>query len=342
MIILFWIGLLFLFSCFALLYYAKTPSLSDGLYSVQTVEIPAGTSFYKIVEILHEKKLVKHRLPFYLLAFSQKAAAYIRAGEYELSNSMSPLEMLRKLVRGEIKGYPVTFPEDITLKEIAARLAERKLADEKTFMEIASDREFLASLGIEGASLEGFLYPDTYLLNRSMGAKEIIRKIVSRFRKKVTPEMLNRAEELGLTLSEIVTLASIIGKESGNKEEKPLVSAVFHNRLRKKMKLQSDPTAVYDLYKESGVIKKSDLKNNTPYNTYLIDGLPPGPIANPGIDSLQAALYPANVDYFYFVSKKDGTHCFSKNLSDHNEAVSRYQAGEAESVDSVDSTEPAE
>lgn len=326
--ILFWVVLVFLFSCLSLLYYAKSPSVD--LYTAYTVDIPKGTGFYKIVEILHEKGLVKHRLLFYLLAFSQNAAGHIRAGEYELANSMSPLEILRKLVRGEIKGYSVTFPEDITLKEVAARLAAYKLVDEKAFMGIASDQEFLASLGIEGTSLEGFLYPDTYLLDRSMETREIIRRMVSQFWKRVTPEMHNRAKESGFTIAEFVALASIIGKESGNKEEKPLISAVFHNRLKKGMKLQSDPTAVYDLHNGSGIIKKRHLQNNTPYNTYRISGLPPGPIANPGIDSLQAALYPAQVNYLYFVSKKDGTHYFSANFTAHNEAISRYQVKKVE------------
>ena len=329
--ILFWVVLAFLFSCLSLLYYAESPQVD--LHTAHTVDIPNGTSFYKIVDILHEKGLVKHRSLFYLLALSQNAARHIRAGEYELADSMSPLEILRKLLRGEIKDYPVTFPEDITLREVVARLTACKLADEKTFMDIASDREFLASLGIEGAGLEGFLYPDTYLFNRSMETREIIMKMVSQFWKRVTPEMRNRAKELGFTITEFVSLASIIGKESGDKEEKLLISAVFHNRLKKGMKLQSDPTAVYNLNNFNGIIKRSHLRNDTPYNTYRISGLPPGPIANPGIDSLRAALYPAQVNYLYFVSKKDGTHHFSADFAAHNEAISTYQAKKIEPIE---------
>lgn len=321
--ILFGVVLVFLLSCLSFLYYTGSPSNNN--HNTYIVDIPKGTSFYKIVEILHEKGLVKHKLLFYLLAFSENAAGHIRAGEYELANSMSPLKILRKLVRGEVKSYPVTLREDITLKEVATLLAAYKLVDEKAFMDLASDQEFLASLGIEGTSLEGYLYPDTYLLDRSMEIKDIIRKMVFQFWKMVTPEMRNRAKESGFTITEFVTLASIIGKESGNKEEKPLISAVFHNRLKKRMKLQSDPTAVYDLHNFNGIIKKRHLQNNTPYNTYHISGLPPGPIANPGIDSLQAALYPAQVNYLYFVSQKDGTHYFSADFTAHNEAISRYQ-----------------
>lgn len=319
----FFLLLIPLLSVLTLLNYAASPL---GESSVpHTIAIPKGTSFIRIVDILDEAGLVKHRLFFYLLAFSQHAAGNIRAGEYEITNSMTPLAIIKKIVRGEIKSYLVAFPEDFTVKEFASRLASYKLVNEKTFMRLAADRDFLHSLGIEGSSLEGFLYPDTYLLDRSMETAEIIRIMVAQFRKKVTPKMQNRARELGFTLSDFVTLASMIGKESGDNDEKPLIAAVFHNRLKKGMKLQSDPTAVYDLLNISGIITKRDLQNNNIYNTYHISGLPPGPIANPGIDSLQAALHPAVVNYLYFVSRKDGTHQFSVNFTAHSEAISRYK-----------------
>jgi UPF0755 protein len=321
--LLFFLFLVPLISFFSTMYYAVTPLEERRV--AQTIDIPKGASFIKIVDMLDDAGLVKHKLLFYTLALSQNAAGHIRAGEYEFASPISPLEILRKLVKGEIKGYLVTFPEDITLKEVASRLASYKLVDEKVFMSLASDKEFVSSLGIEGASLEGYLYPDTYLLDRSMETREIIRIMVGQFRKKVAAEMLSRAKDLGLTIQELVTLASIIGKESGNSDEKPLISAVFHNRLAKGMKLQSDPTAVYDLKNFNGIIKKKDLNNNTPHNTYHISGLPPGPIANPGIDSLKAALYPAQVDYLYFVSKNDGSHYFSSNFTAHNYAISRYR-----------------
>jgi UPF0755 protein len=320
---LFFLLLVPLFSCLSLLNYAASP-LGES-HVPHTIAIPKGTSFSRIVDILDEAGLVKHRRLFYLLAFSQHAAGHIRAGEYELASSMTPFEIIKKMVRGEIIQYRITFPEDWTIKEFAARLASYKLVDENNFMRLAVDRDFLTSLGIEGSSLEGFLYPDTYLFDRSMEAREIIQIMVSQFWKKVTPKMQNRARELGLTLSEFVTLASMIGKESGYSEEKPLIAAVFHNRLKKGMKLQSDPTAVYDLLSSNVTITRKDLHNNNIYNTYRISGLPPGPIANPGIDSLQAALHPAAVNYLFFVSRKDGTHQFSENFAAHSEAISRYK-----------------
>jgi UPF0755 protein len=305
------------------LYYALSPI--DRRNEIVTVDIPRGTSFLRSVDLLENAGLIKNKYLFYALVIARNAQGNIRAGEYELSTSMSPLDIINKLVKGDIIFYEVTIPEDFTVAEIAARLASFKLVDEKAFVSLAGDEMFIASLGIEGRSAEGYLYPDTYLFDKSMGAKDIIKIMVNQFRKTFTHEMQERAEELGMTIPQIVTLASIIGKESGFKDEKALVSAVFHNRLKKRMKLQSDPTAVYDLKSVTRVIKRKHLQRNTPYNTYVINGLPPGPIANPAVDSLQAALYPASVNYLYFVSNNDGSHNFSSSLSAHNRAVLKYQ-----------------
>jgi UPF0755 protein len=306
--------------------YATSPV--DQLIVTKLVDIPKGAGFLRITQILDGAGLVKNRPFFWVLSIVKQSTRHIRAGEYEFTGSLSPSEILDKLVRGEIKSYTVMLPEDITVTEVARRLIADKLINEKEFMTLAADREFLESLGIEAESLEGYLFPETYQFDRSMTTKEVIRIIVRQFWKEITPEMKNRAQKIGLTFNEWITLASIIGKESGNKDEKPLISAVFHNRLKRGMKLQSDPTAVYHLDQAGTPVKavlRSHLKKDTPHNTYLIDGLPPGPIANPGIDSLRAALYPANVNYLYFVSKKDGAHQFSASLDAHNQAVSKYQ-----------------
>lgn len=314
---------LFIFVLFSLLFYALTPLDNRDVTSI--VDIPKGTSFIQSVDILENAGLVKNRYMFYLLVLSNNVHRHIRAGEYELSTSMSPMDVLNKLVSGDIKSYHVTIPEDFTVREIAARLASFELIDEKIFMSLSLDSRFLRSLGIQSPSVEGYLYPDTYFFDRSMGAGEIINVMVERFRKSVTPEMRKRASELGMTLPEIVTLASIIGKESGYRSEKALISAVFHNRLKKGMKLQSDPTAIYNLDSFDGYVKRSHLKRESPYNTYVINGLPPSPIGNPAVDSIRAALYPASVDYLYFVSNNNGSHNFSSNLRNHNKAVLRYQ-----------------
>lgn len=309
---------------FALLVeYSKSPV--DKANTQIVVEIPAGSSFLKITEILTEAGVVKSRLLFYGLAISKRASRSIRAGEYEFNTSMTPSEILSKLLRSEIKSYRVTIPEDLSAAEIADRLKEYKLIDEETFFELAENEEFLKSVGINARSVEGYLFPDTYNFDRSMGTRHIMLTMVNQFWKKVTPAMLDRADRLGLSVQQYVTLASMIGKESGNNSEKTMISAVFHNRLKKKMRLQSDPTAVYGLENFEGAVRRSHLKRNSPYNTYIINGLPPGPIANPGLDSLKAAIYPARINYLYFVSQGDGSHFFSSSLELHNQGVARYR-----------------
>jgi UPF0755 protein len=210
------------------------------------------------------------------------------------------------------------------MREIADRLSSQKLINKEIFFELARDENFLQSLDIKAESIEGYLFPDTYNFNRTMNTRRIMKKMVDRFREKVTPAMIQRANDLGLSTHEFITLASIIGKESGDDAEKPFISAVFHNRLRKKIRLQSDPTAVYDMESFDGKVLRSYLRRKSPYNTYVVKGLPPGPIANPGVTSLKATLNPAPVDYLYFVSKNDGTHFFSSSLVEHNKAVNKY------------------
>ena len=312
----------FIFYAF-FIHYAETPV--DSLNRTVTIEIPMGANFSNITDILEKKDLVKCKKSFYLLARLKDAPTHIRAGEYELSSSMSPSDIINKLIKGEIKGHQVPIPEGFNIRQIAARLAENELVNEETFTETASDPEFVSSLGIEGSSVEGYLFPDTYIFTRSMNAKTIIKRMVSRFRQKVTPYMIQRAKELGFTTGEFVTLASIVEKEGGPKEEKELVAAVFHNRLKKGIKLQSDPTVIYGIEDFDGNIKRKHLRKKTPYNTYRMYGLPTGPISNPGMESLLAVLYPASVDYLYFVSKNNGSHHFSSDLTSHNEAVRKYQ-----------------
>ncbi|HNR12011.1 MAG TPA: endolytic transglycosylase MltG, partial [Thermodesulfobacteriota bacterium] len=185
--------------------------------------------------------------------------------------------------------------------------------------------EFITSLGIKEGTLEGRLYPDTYKFVRNVKEEEIIRRMVKRFNGVFTEAMRQRANELGLSTQEILTLASMIEKETGAVNEKPLISAVFHNRLKRNMRFQCDPTVIYGLDNFTGNITKKELQTFTPYNTYVIEGLPPTPIANPGVESIRAALYPSKVDYLYFVSKNNGTHHFSRTMPEHNRAVDSYQ-----------------
>ncbi len=306
----------------ALAFYSLSPIDRKNLTVV--VDIPTGTSFIGATEILHQSGLIKSRLLFYALTVIKNARRQIRAGEYEINTMLSPSQMLDKLIRGEIKYYKVVIPEDLTMWEIADRLYEYKLINKDLFFELARDRAFLESLNIKAESIEGYLFPDTYFLDRSMSTRRIMKTMVDTFWGKITPEMLKKAQEMKWDIHKIVTFASLVGKESGVNAEKPMISAVFHNRLKRGMPLQSDPTSVYDLENFKGKIVRSHLKRKSPYNTYVIKGLPPGPIANPGLSSLRAALFPADVKYLYFVSKNDGTHFFSETFAQHVQAVNHY------------------
>jgi UPF0755 protein len=324
-VLLLLIGILTYFAL--LLNYSTSPI--DKKNKQVVVDIPTGSSFLTLTEILTNAGIVNNRLLFYGLAITRQALSSIRAGEYEFNTSMTPSDVVAKLLRGEIKTYRVTIPEDLSIKEIAARLAEYKLIDEESFFELAEDEEFLRALGIKASSVEGYLFPETYYFDRSMSTRQVMRIMVNEFWKKVTPAMLERARKMNFSIQQYITLASIIGKETGSREEKRLISAVFQNRLTKKMRLQSDPTAVYDLENFAGAVKRRHLKRNSPYNTYVINGLPPGPIANPGLDSLKAALYPAKVSYLYFVLQGDGSHFFSSSLEMHNQAISRFRGSKS-------------
>lgn len=300
--------------------YSKSPISQENVSTV-VVEVPTGSSFFRVTHILNQAGLIKCRPLFYGLAVVKKATRTIRAGEYEFSTSLSPSELIDKLMRGETRHYRVTIFEDWSVRKIAAHLKERKLIDEEKFFELAHDHDFLLSQGIFADSIEGYLFPDTYFFNRSMSTRQIMRMMVDRFWSKISPDMINQAAEKGLNPHELVTFASIVGQEACTASEKPTIAAVFYNRLKKKMPLQSDPTTVYDLKDFNGKILRSHYKRESPYNTYLIKGLPPGPIGNPGLDSFRAVLNPADVDYLYFVSQKNGTHFFSSTFDAHNKAV---------------------
>ena len=323
-VIIFSIIGVFLIVLYAAFYsYVENPVDSEG--RAVEIAIARGTGFSTVVNLLEDAGLIRQKKYFLLLARIKGAEKHIRAGEYELNSSMSPGEIIEKLMEGRVKGYRVSIPEGFTVHQIAARLAARGIVDEERFLALSKDRELLASLQINGASTEGYLFPDTYVFSRSVDESKVIKFMAGHFWRRITPGMKEKAKELGFTLDEIVTLASIVEKEGGKKDEKPLVAAVFHNRLKRRMRLQSDPTVIYDIEGFDGNLKKRHLETKTPYNTYQIRGLPPGPICNPGLDAIVAALYPAPVDYLYFVSKNNGSHHFSSNLKSHNKAVITYQ-----------------
>jgi UPF0755 protein len=280
----------------------------------------------QVSKTLADKKLLSKPSTFVLYTYLQGKQNQIKAGEYLISPSMPPWKILEALTSGTAVLYSVTIPEGYRISEIADLLEKSKLVDKQQFLSETRNRELLESLDIPTDSLEGYLYPDTYQFSKSSGARRIVKTLVDTFKEKVhIPERVQQAKSLKLTFHEIVTLASLIEKETGLGSERKLISSVFHNRLMKKMRLQTDPTVIYAMANFDGNIRKKDLSIDSPYNTYKHFGLPPGPIASPGIESIEAALQPEKSDFLYFVSRKNGSHQFSTNYKDHTRAVQKYQ-----------------
>lgn len=300
-----------------------TPPEADG--RDVTVIIPKGLSFSLIADNLQSAGVIRNAKGFSFLASLKGAYRKIKAGEYIFNTSMRPLNVLNKLVNGETRRYKVTIPEGRNIREMAVLLEKADLAEKEEFISKAFDKGLASSMGVNGDTFEGYLFPDTYYLTKGMPAEKIIGKMVDRFKEIYTEDIAEKAAKLGLSQREVVTLASIIEKETGNPEERRHISSVFHNRLKRRMPLQSDPTVIYGVSDFDGNLTKKHLRTRTPYNTYLFYGLPPGPISNSGRASIEAAVNPAKAGYLYFVSKNNGSHHFSKSLRDHNRAVSVYQ-----------------
>jgi len=305
----------------------NTPAQEQGREIFIT--IPSGSSFVSASQLLVDAGVVKSLKGFVFLGKIKGLSNSIQAGELRFNTDMTPNQALDTLVRGKAVSYPVTIPEGYDIHLISALLAEKGLGDADRILEIARDAEFARGLGISADSLEGFLFPDTYSWPKGLSEEDILGRMVRKYKSVFTDAMRTRAHEIDMSEFEVVILASIIERETGASEEREQVSAVFHNRLKKGYRLQTDPTVIYGIENFNGDLTKKDLRTDHPYNTYTRSGLPVGPIANPGKASLLAALYPAKVSYLYFVAKGDGTHFFSNNLVEHNRAVAIYQLGEA-------------
>jgi len=305
----------------------------------KVITIKRGLPLKKISAMLEQEGIIRNRHFFIGMATLFGKKAEIKAGEYEFHTKMLPLEVLDALVKGQVKRHLVTIAEGYTLAQIAQYLEDLNIVEKEAFLQKASSLSFITSLGLSHptereriSTLEGYLFPDTYHLIKGMSPEEVIKMMAHQFKKVFGPELQGRASQLGISQREAVILASIIEKETPLSEEKPLVSAVLHNRLKSKTPLQSDPTVIYGIKNFDGNLTKEHLIKPTPYNTYLIPGLPPTPICNPGKDSIFAALYPAPVPYLYFVSKNDGSHHFSSNIEEHNQAVWKYQKSKRNSL----------
>jgi UPF0755 protein len=291
----------------------------------QIVIIPEGSSYQQAATLLKREHLIRSRIAFIVLGKLKAADRKIHPGEYELNASMSAEEILTKLLAGRVVMHPITIPEGFTMAQIGQLLGQLDITDTAEFLRWSRDPEFIESLSIQAASVEGYLFPETYHFARGTKAKEVIRTMVDGVQRLWTVDWQEQAKRLNLSLHEVLTLASVIEKETGVQEERELIAAVFHNRLRRKIPLQSDPTVIYGLTAFDGNLRKRDLSDSSPYNTYRVQGLPPGPIASPGAHSIRAALFPSRASYLYFVSRNDGTHYFSSSLAEHNRAVERFQ-----------------
>jgi len=308
--------------------YGRLHEPYQGFTTEQFVDIPQGAGSRAIGQRLVGGGVVRDALTFRVALWMSDDGRKLKAGEYRFDHPMTPLDVLGKIARGEVYTIAVTFPEGLTIPEMAKIFEAHGFGPRAAFVAAAADRSLVADVDPAAKDLEGYLFPDTYLLPRKTDASRLVKMMVERFRKALTPEIADGARARGMSVRQLVTLASIVEKETGKADERPIVAAVYANRLRIGMPLQCDPTVIYALTRAGtydGNIRREDLAVDSPYNTYRVAGLPPGPIASPGKPSLAAAAHPADADYLYFVSRNDGSHEFSRTLEEHNRNVQKYQ-----------------
>ncbi len=292
--------------------------------TVKNISFPPGSGIRKLAGDLKSGGIIRSSWHFILVTRLRGQSHRLKAGDYRFNDSMTPNVILEKIVKGDVDFRKFSLPEGYSIYQAAELLEQKGYFKKSAFLEKCGDAALLKRLGVGGATVEGYLYPATYNLTLGGNEEQLIGQMVGQFDKRYAEVTRSIGEGFGLSRHEIITLASLIEKEAVSAEEKPLISSVFHNRMRIGMPLQSDPTAVYGVRAFSGKVTKADIERPTPYNTYRIKGLPPGPIGNPGADALQAALKPASSSYLYFVARQDGTHQFSRTLDEHNRAVSKY------------------
>lgn len=306
------------------LYYAKAyywgPHAKGGLFFIKK-----GSSLNSISAKLEEEGHIRNAESFKLLVILQKAESSLQSGEYHIRHQMNAEEILKLLSSGEVVQRKLTIPEGFNFRKIAARLARHKIGKKEEILKLFEDPDLLKMLPFEAVNLEGYLYPSTYAFHSQMKAREFLEVMIRNFIHHYDEELIKKTQAKGWTIPQVVTLASIIEKETAASEERALISGVFHNRLKINMLLQTDPTVIYGIKNFNGNITRKDLRTDHPHNTYVRKGLPPTPIASPGKASFLAALEPAETEYLYFVSRGNGRHAFSKNLAEHNRAVRKYQ-----------------
>jgi UPF0755 protein len=292
------------------------------------VEIPPGTSTPGMGRALANAGVVQNAEIFRITVWMRGAGRRLQAGEYRFDRAMTPAEVVDRIARGEVFLRPVTFREGLTIRQMGEIFAAQGFGSREEFVAAARKAEAIRDVDPAASDLEGYLFPDTYTLPRRTTAEQLVARMTARFEKALTPEIRAQAAARGLSVRQLVTLASLVEKETAKAEERPLVAAVYVNRLKIGMGLQCDPTVIYALERAgryTGNLTRADLQFDSPYNTYRYAGLPPGPIAAPGRASLQAAAQPADVPYLYFVSRNDGSHAFAATLDEHNRNVHEWQ-----------------
>jgi UPF0755 protein len=292
------------------------------------VDIPPGVSPPAIGRRLIDAGVVRGELTFRAALLVTGKARELKAGEYRFDQPLSVVDVIDRIARGEVYHLTITFREGLTIAEMATVFEERGLGTAQSFLDAARDSAPVSDLDPDAPTLEGYLFPETYALPRRTPATVLVRLMVDHFKRAFDEPLRVSAREQGLTVRQVVTLASLVEKETGKAEERPLVAAVYRNRLRIGMGMQADPTVIYALQQAGrydGNISREDLQFDSPYNTYRHAGLPPGPIAAPGRASLEAVVRPADVKYLYFVSRNDGSHVFAETLAEHNRNVYQWQ-----------------
>lgn len=298
------------------------PELLEG---PRIVVVPASEGVLAIAFHLRDTGVIRSPEAFVALSLARGSFRTLKAGEYEVPRGASTRRVLALLESGRVRQHPVLHREGDSLAELARTLEQAGLASADDVLRVAADPAFLSAHGIEGPSAEGYLFPDTYHFVRGMTPEQLLGRMVQRMQAKLTPELRERSRARGLAVHGLLTLASIVEREAIAADERPLIAAVFWNRLRISMPLQADPTVQYAVGKERRTLTRADLVTDHPYNTYVRPGLPPGPIASPGISAIEAVLEPADVRYLYFVKKDDQRHHFSVSIDEHNSAVTRYR-----------------
>jgi UPF0755 protein len=331
-----------------------------GPAETKTIFIPKNSPVSQAAKILADGGVIKSAAKFKILVSLMGKSKSLRPGEYEFALPDDPVNILKKITQGKVKTYRVTVPEGLTFREVATIFQEQELADASNFSSLLYDEEIKKKFSIEGPSLEGYLYPETYVVDKTMSEKDIVLIMINRFFKEVSDALMQIAKQKGMSREDVVTLASMIEKETGIDSERELISSVFHNRLKKGMRLQCDPTVIYGIIEEEktnpslftaaaasyrkirnmfsndpsnksrysdyrGNLTKKHLTTYTPYNTYMIKGLPKGPISNPGLASIKAAIFPLPTKFLYFVSRNDGSHIFSETYTQHLDGVRKFQ-----------------